>query len=141
MQRKWILAAWIAASAACTSWAAAGHYPITAVQVSAAIALAGEQVTPEQVMLLTGVVAATPAPQLHVQTVERTGGEQLMVRMECGTSEQCLPFIVNVHVSAESASRLAAMYPSGAEVGRAAPMPAPAQLVIRNGEQAVLHLD
>lgn len=140
MQRKLILVGWIALSAVCSCWAAAvGRYPITNAQVSAAIDSTGTPVTPEQVTLLSDVVSSTPAPQLRIQTVERTNNEQLMVRVACETPEQCLPFMVTLHANLETAAHLQGLYASTSPSRMTAA--APGQVVIRNGAQAVLLLD
>jgi len=140
MPRKLILAGWIAMSTACSVWAAASRYPITAAQVSDAIGSTGTSVSPDAVSLLSVVTASTPAPHLRVQGAERATGDQLMVRIACETPEECLPFVVSLHSSAETAARLAGLFAFGAPV-HAASVVASGPMVIRNGAQAVLLLD
>lgn len=84
---------------ACTPAAAcAEHYAISTSNIAQTISRAGVQVSPDQVMLPTGVVATTANPMLKVRSVEKLGNRQILARIECLNSDQCLPFFVDIQV-------------------------------------------
>lgn len=141
MHRKIVSAGWISICMVCSCWAAVGRYPITSMQVSQAIGNAGTPVSPGAVSLLSDVVASTPTPHLRVQSVERAAGDQLMVRISCETPEQCLPFMVSLRSTSETAARLAGLLSPASASARTATGVTRDQMAIRNGAQAVLLLD
>jgi hypothetical protein len=75
---------------------AAAKYAISAAAVAAAMASTGITVAPSQVTLLSAVVANTPSPELRVRSVERGSDGRALVRIECASSAECLPFFVSV---------------------------------------------
>ncbi|MGO9339068.1 MAG: hypothetical protein ACLPY1_16360 [Terracidiphilus sp.] len=84
---------------------APGHTAITQAQIAAAINAAGMQISAEQVTLLSDVVATTASPTLKVESMEPWGEHRMRVRLDCGASEQCLPFYVAVRFGQDSASQ------------------------------------
>ena len=86
----------IVTAVALSAAAAPVHYAISAEQISSAISDAGMPVSPAEVMLLTQVRANTDAPKLKVKSIQSLGGRAAIVRMECETSVQCLPFFVKM---------------------------------------------
>jgi hypothetical protein len=77
-----------------------GHSPITAEQVAAAISGTGMSVSPEQVTLLSNVVAKSGTPRLDVESIEPWGNHRMKVRLDCANHDQCLPFYVSVQLDA-----------------------------------------
>jgi Chaperone for flagella basal body P-ring formation len=88
----------LAAAAVLPAAAASGRNSITTEQVSAAMARAGMQVSAKQVELLSDVVAATPSPTLKIRSMEPWGDNRMMVRFDCGTPDECVPFFVAVRL-------------------------------------------
>lgn len=121
--------------------AAPARNPITTAQIADAIGASGAKVTPQQVTLLAEVVATTANPALRVQSVERWGDGRMMVRLECASSDQCLPFLVAVRLTNETEARplLANAGRSPGAVSHA--KPASSVYVLRNGSPAILVLD
>lgn len=125
--------------------AASEHYPIGTEQIAATVARMGVQIAPSQVTLLTEVVASTPNPALQVQFLQRYGADRFMVRLECESKEDCLPFIASVHVGEGEATQLAAVSsrmsllkePFSSSVSGSRPE----SIVIRSGSSATLLLD
>ena len=78
--------------------ALAEHYAIAPVLIAATINTTGIQITPDQITLLTKVVASTPAPVLRLNSVLKLDQQQLLVRLNCETNEECLPFYVTIHL-------------------------------------------
>jgi len=76
--------------------AATGLDSITKEQIAAAMSGAGIKVSPDQVTLLTDVVATTTTPGLKVESMERWGADRMRVRLDCAKREDCLPFYVAV---------------------------------------------
>ncbi len=142
---KPIVAGMVFVSLAWPALAASRHYSISTEQIAATVDKLGMQVTSNQVTLLTDVVAATPAPVLQVQSLERLGADRFLVRLDCETREDCLPFMVNVRVDEGSAAQIAAIVSQlsllkGAIPG-SAPRPQPESIVIRSGSKATLLLE
>lgn len=69
---------------------------ITREQIASAIGAAGMSVSPEQVTLLSDVVATTGTPALKVESVEKWDGQRTRVRLDCAKHADCLPFVVLV---------------------------------------------
>jgi hypothetical protein len=81
---------------------AAGEHPryaINADSIAAAISTMGIHVASDQVTLLTDVVSTSKAPRLRVSEIEKAADHGLMVRMECESQEQCLPFYARIRGS------------------------------------------
>jgi hypothetical protein len=60
---------------------APGHSAITPAQIAAAISGAGMQMSADQVVLLTDVVATTASPRLKVESMEPWGDGRMRVRV------------------------------------------------------------
>lgn len=88
----------VVAGAALPASAAAEHYAIGTSIIAAVISKAGVDTAPEQVSLLTEVVATTPAPILKVRSVEKLDSHRLLARLECENRDECLPFFVSIQV-------------------------------------------
>jgi hypothetical protein len=140
MRRLQYLLSWFLVCVATPAFAASGRYAIGVDRIAAAMADMGMQVSPGQLTMMTTPVASTAEPQLRVQSMQRWPGDRVVVRMECESQQQCLPFFVSVRLRAESAS----MAPAAA----LAPAPmAPQKVqtsqdaVVRAGSPATLFLD
>lgn len=125
-----------AAIAASCAFAASARYPISKEQVAAAVSNGGVAVAPEQVTLLADVVASTRTPRLTVSSIQRWGNQRMMARLECESSDECLPFFVSVKVDPGVA---------GAPSVVRAPLPAsvstPKHFLVKSGTPATLLLD
>ena len=118
--------------------ALAATYPINTTQVAAAVNRMGVTVTPQQVTLLADVVATTIAPRLTVRSIEPWGPHRMTARVECESSDQCLPFFVSLntgHDSAEDAN------PSEAQTYQPVNGSPSHRFVVRSGTPATLLLD
>lgn len=138
MTRMQIIFPWVlAAGAASYAMAAPGRYPISAEQVAATMGRMGMQIAPEQVTLLTQVVATTSAPRLRVNSVEPWSDGRLRARLECESPEQCLPFFVGLRVNGDQSQAASAQSaPAVFSISRL-----PKAITIRNGDEAILRLD
>lgn len=121
--------------------AASDREVITTSQIATAIRAAGLQVSAEQVTLLSDVVAKTRTPVLSVESISPWEGNLARVRLNCVSSEECLPFVVTMrrHPTNEVqrvsvASDLSASPRSLTEVPRS-------KVVVHIGSSAVLLLD
>ena len=85
--------------------AASGRALITSEQVAAAISASAMVVAPEQVSLLTEVVAKSSSPTLKVESIEPWGSHRIKVRMGCADQEECLPFYVAVHFDQQGGAK------------------------------------
>lgn len=106
-------------------------------QIAAALSSAGLNATPEQIVLLSNVVATTSAPALKVDSAELWSDHRIKVRLSCVKSEECLPFFVAVRGTQPQA-------PVSANTSPAPTLPAnpvPNALVIRSGGRATLLLE
>ena len=96
MPGKLILGSMAIVVACAPAAACAEHYAISTSNIAQTISRSGVQVSPDQVTLPTVVVATTANPMLKVRSVEKLGNRQILARMECVSSDQCLPFFVQV---------------------------------------------
>ena len=53
-------------------------------------------ITAEQVTLLTDITSATASPSLKVDLIEPWGDHRMKVRLDCASSQECMPFFVAV---------------------------------------------
>jgi len=145
MRNKLIAGCIVVAALTWPALAASEHYPIGTGQIAATVARMGVRIAPSQVTLLTDVVANTPNPALQVQFLQRSGADRFLVRLECESKEDCLPFIASVHVDQGEATQLAAVSsrlsllkePFSSSVSGSRPE----TIVIRSGSSATLRLD
>jgi len=121
--------------------ASAAHYPITREQVAAAVSRLGMQVAPEQVTLLADVVAATSEPQLTVRSIEPWGNGRMAARLECESTDQCLPFMASLSMSRESAAQAAASVALANRPAAGSQAYAAKHFAVRSGTPATLLLD
>ncbi|MGA7341571.1 MAG: flagella basal body P-ring formation protein FlgA [Terracidiphilus sp.] len=131
----WVLLA----AAALPAWAGRGRFAITADEVAAALSNHGLQISPQQVVLLTGALASVAAPELQVKSVDRAGDQRAVARLECADSGQCLPFVVALHLSQSENTE-----PLPASSQRPARANAPnrrSSFAVRAGSHATLLLD
>jgi len=87
--------------------AASGRYAIAPEKIVGAMAAIGMQISPAQLTMLSDAVAATSEPQLRVQSVERWPGDKVVVRVDCASREQCLPFFVSVRLGSAAPTQIA----------------------------------
>jgi hypothetical protein len=121
------------AAAAFPAMAATARVAINPAQVAGAISNAGIKISPEQVTLLTDVVANQTDPTLVVESMERWGDNRMKVRMNCANSE-CLPFFVAVQWG-QNEPTPAAFASRGVGTGASKP------IVLHAGSTATLILD
>ncbi len=95
--------------AALPALAASGRYAISSEKVAGAMAAMGMQVAPAQLTLLSDPVATTSDPQLRVQSMQRWPGDKLVVRLDCASAQQCLPFFVSVRLGNSAPNQIAAV--------------------------------
>ncbi|HEX4322506.1 MAG TPA: hypothetical protein VHZ52_16450 [Acidobacteriaceae bacterium] len=130
------IAMWIACAAVALPAAhAAGRVAIETDRIASAITRAGLPVSAHQVTLLSDVEAATGAPALKVESMQRAGDGRTMVRLSCAAAEECLPFYVairgndDVRKLQDLNSPIEQTKPTGKAI------------VMRSGSQATLLLD
>jgi hypothetical protein len=131
----------LAAVMALPARAAPDRDPITKAEIADAISCAGMTISAEQVTLLTDVVARTSTPALKVQSMEPWGDHRMRVRLDCVTSEECLPFYVAVRWSQENAVQPVSIASSRSSTEISRGRPDPNSFVVRSGAPAVLLLD
>lgn len=95
--------AMLAPALALVSWAEPVRHPIAVERIAAVISGTGMQVRPEQVKLLSDVVASTADPELKVRSIEMQDTGRTTVRLECGGGE-CVPFLVTVRLNGRAAA-------------------------------------
>jgi hypothetical protein len=122
-------------AAALPAAAASGHYAITTDRIAAAVSSSGMQVSPAQVTLLTTVVANIAEPVLKVMSIDRSRGQRTVARLECANAEQCVPFMVTLHMDADSAATMPNRSATPVSQGR------PAIPAVRAGSPATLRLE
>jgi hypothetical protein len=128
----------LCAAAALPALAGPARYVITAEQAAAAVTAAGVQVAPDRILLLTEVVANVAAPALKVTSIDRMSPERAIARIECADAQQCLPFMVSIHLTeSNGADSLAA----ASRLLQASVRGKPAPLAVRAGSAAILLLN
>jgi len=131
MKRVAIISACLAfASASLPVADAAGRSVITAEQVAAALSRRGMPVTIDQLTLLSNAVANTDSPELEVKSIKRLDDRRAAVRLECASSEQCLPFMVALRLDQGQIE-----FPESTIDNR------PKSIAVHNGSKATLHLE
>jgi Chaperone for flagella basal body P-ring formation len=138
MKRLKYLLSWFLVGAALPALAASGRYAISADRVVGAMAAMGMQVSSSQLSMISEAVATTAEPQLRVQSMQRWPGDRIVVRMECATQEQCLPFFVSVQLGAHAASQLAM---ANAALTTQRNISAPPAMAVRAGSPATLYIE
>jgi hypothetical protein len=98
-QYKQILSCLIAAAIALPVLAAPAREAITPVEIAAAVNRFGIQIVPEQIVLLSNVVANKAHPQLRVESLQRWDKQRMMVRLSCANPGDCLPFFVGLRLT------------------------------------------
>lgn len=136
----------LSAAMALPAAAAPGRAAITTEQVAAAISGAGLNVLPEQVTLLSDVVAKSDSPTLNVQSIEPWGDRRMRVRLDCTTHEECLPFYVSVQLEKKSGLARTLALPALALSDQPSsvssrPKAEPKSSLLRAGSRATLLLD
>src|ERR1700723_3044813 len=105
MKRTWsIPAITLLATMASAATPGAARAPITVAEVAAAISGAGMAITAEQVTLLTDITSATASPSLKVDLIEPWGDHRMKVRLDCASSQECMPFFVAVRCAQQLAA-------------------------------------
>jgi hypothetical protein len=138
---RFISALLLSTAAVLPAAAASGRDAITTEQIAAAMANAGMQVSPKQVDLLTDVVANTPSPVLKIRSMEPLGDRRMMVRLDCESTDECLPFFVAVRFNqGDDAQAVAAKTVAASSENLHTKSPA-ATPTLRAGAPATLLLD
>jgi hypothetical protein len=131
----------LSAATALPAAAAPGPAAITTEQVAAAISGMGLSVSPEQVTLLSDVVAKSNSPSLNVQSIEPWGDRRMKVRLDCTTHDQCLPFYVSIRLEQKSGLAHTALLSDQPSAVIPRPNQEPKLSVLRAGSRATLLLD
>jgi hypothetical protein len=141
MRFKAILPWGVLAAAVSLAQAAPGHYAISTAQIAATMSRFGIEVAPQQVRLLADVTATTESPRLVVRSIRPWGNQQVVARLECEESEECLPFFVSLGWNSDEGARTltaSSAHGTGAQPGQ---IGAPKNYVVRSGSPAILQLD
>ena len=117
---------------------AATRTSITPAEVAGAMNRFGIPIAPQQVVLLSDVVAASAHPALRVESVQRWDGRQLMARLSCANPGECVPFFVALRVDSQTQAQIPAQ--------ASAPLISPERMalqspLVRAGTPATLLLD
>jgi hypothetical protein len=124
--------------AALPAMAASGRFAINPEKVVGAMAGIGMQVSPAQLTLLSDAVASTADPELRVQSIQRWPGDKVVVRVECATEQQCLPFFVSVRLGNTAPVQVAMVNASIS----AEPSPrSTSTMAVRAGSPATLYIE
>jgi hypothetical protein len=110
-------------------------------QVAVAISAGGMLVSPEQITLLSNVVATTEAPALTVKSVERWDEQRERVRLACTRTTECLPFVVLVTLRQDSPGQPALWRSQPPPTQQPAANPSAKTYDVRAGSAAVLLLE
>jgi hypothetical protein len=142
MSRYKVILPWmLLAAAVCSAAAAPGHYAISTDQIAATMSRFGMQIAPDQVKLLTDVVSTTTDPRLAVRSIQPWGNQRMMVRLECESREQCLPFFVGLQIGQGSDTQSSASASQhGSNFGPASTASSK-NYAVRSGSPATLQLD
>jgi hypothetical protein len=145
MTRFWLIMICIFFGTVAPASAGMRRYAISAEQVAGAVGRMGVQVTASQVSLLTDVGSSTPVPALQVRSVEKFEGGRFVVRMECASGDECVPFMASIQMREAGATQFAdvagRMSLLRSSYSNSEPAARPREIVIRNGSPAVLQLD
>jgi Chaperone for flagella basal body P-ring formation len=144
-KRSFIPALILTAAAALPACAATGRTAITTEQIATALNNSGMRITAGQVVLLADVVASTSAPELRVESMERQGDGRMEVRLDCASTQQCLPFFVAINLGKlgkDDAVTQPFVAPPNSPVRGVVPArPNPSAYVVHAGSPAVLMLE
>lgn len=139
MKRLKSLLVWfLCLPAATPALAASGRYTIEPEKVAGAMAGIGMQVSTAQLTMLSAAVASTSEPQLQVESIQRWPGDKVVVRVECATREQCLPFFVGVRLGSAAPSQIAAANPA---IGSEPSVRPRATMAVQAGTLATLYIE
>ena len=140
MKSSWEILIWLLLMVLCVPcWAASGHYALRAELVATALSGMGREIAPEQVMLMSDVVATSATPKLRVRSAEKWGDHRLMVRMECENPQECVPFMVGLQLGKSSDAQNTAS--NLQSVTGTTTRPSLKSYVVRAGMQTTLMLD
>jgi hypothetical protein len=120
------------------AWPATRQYAVTTAEIAKALNKAGVEVTPDRVALLADVHATIPEPTLKVRSLEKSGNQKIVARMECENNQECLPFFVGVQPG-PGETNMPSIVTSPRPV--AISYPAFSSFVLRTGTTATLQLD
>ena len=137
MKRLKSFLSWFLVGAALPAFAASGRYPISGDRVAEAMTAVGMPVSAAQLSMISDAVASTPAPQLRVQSMQRWPGDRVVVRMECASQEQCLPFFVSVRMSNTAADQIGMV---NAAISSQRPT-SPPPMAVLSGSPATLYVE
>ena len=135
---KFLLSWFLILPVTASALAASGRYAIGVDKVVGAMAAMGMQVAPAQLTMMSDAVATTAQPQLRVQSMQRWPGDRVVVRLECATQQQCLPFFVSVRLGNDAARQLAV---AGAAIDTERAAHSAPVMAVRAGSRATLYLD
>jgi hypothetical protein len=109
--------------------------PISRSWVVSEMVSSGVRIAPGQLELLSSVTATESNPRLKLISVEALDGESSKVRLQCKSSDTCLPFLVIVHWGQAGKTQNPLSLPSGRKTQ---PALAPEEMLVRSGKPATL---
>lgn len=140
-QQKLILACALLVLTAVPAFAASRRFPIRTELIASALTGIGIQVLPEQVTLMTDVVATTSAPRLSIRSMEKSSDRGIIVRLECAMPEECLPFFVSIHPEDGNGDQQSSSKPSASLQSVPAFNSRSKTFAVRSGSPATLLID
>jgi len=112
---------------------------ITSAEIAAAVNRFGIPAAPQQIVLLSNIAATSRAPQLQVESVQRWNNGQLMVRLSCADTAECVPFFAELRLNPQTQTQVLAQAnpaPVAVNLQRSSRVP-----LVRANLPATLYLD
>jgi hypothetical protein len=136
-----ILFGMMMAASALPAFAASARFSISSSEIAAAVFKLGVTIEPGEVTILSDVMANRATPALDVRRVEQFGTNEFMVRVECESSQDCVPFFAKIRAEQASTAQLSKLASGFSPLNGSALSPQPGHSVIRSGAPAILLLD
>ncbi|MGA8111715.1 MAG: hypothetical protein WBD46_17525 [Acidobacteriaceae bacterium] len=120
---------------------AATRANVTPAEVAGAINRFGIPISPQQVVLLSDIVAASAHPALRVESVQRWDDRQLMARLSCANPGECVPFFVALRLDPQTQTQISAQASAPLSAAMSPERMALQPPMVRAGTPATLLLD
>jgi hypothetical protein len=120
------------------AWPATKQFVVTTTTIADALNKAGVEVTPEHVTMLAQVLSRRPDPGLKLRSIGKSANQQVVARLECEDTGDCLPFLVVLDPGPGVMSALSAPAASKAAI---ASFKTSTTFAIRTGAIATLELE
>jgi hypothetical protein len=127
------------ALAAVPALAADAPHAISPEAVASAISASGVEVSAAQVKLLSDVVSSAADPQLRVRSIQPSGEQHAVARLECADAA-CLPFLVAVELGGKPGVVTAPLHASPATLTQTV-RHAQSEIAVHSGAAATLVLN